>query len=278
MFKIGNSICTIGGVGLSAAYNQGLYHGGVTSALYKTVNYFDGYRPQSQSFYKYNLYNAVQSTGQLPSSIYIPQNASNTYGYHVVGPQYDNNLGTIDFGNNPPYGLYLDNCYNKNSVTKTIDVDMHASITMENSCLANISGTMNFENVDYRNPIYFGDDCCPHMDFSAINNAHISRIGSRSFRNLGFGNDIVICEIAPDAGVNMTKPMTFGNMPVILFDLRPIIEAHSAHCNDLGIKVISITGNDPAIVSADEIFHKPAYSNCIDFDWFHKGYKNLTLT
>ena len=277
MFKIGNSVCTIGNQALSGALNQGLYHGGVASSLYKTVNYMDGYRHDSDSFYRHNLYNAVQSTGQLPSSIYIPQNASNTYGYHVVGPQYDNDLGTIDFDNNPPYGLYLNNCYNKNSATKTINVDMHASITMENNCLANISGVMNFENIDYREPIYFGNDCCPHMDFSAINNAHISRIGSRSFRNLCFGHEITICEIAPDAGVNMTQPMTFGNNAYILFDLRPFIEAHSAHCNDLGIKVISITGNTPHIVNANEIRSNYAYFSSIDFDW-SKGYVNLTLT
>lgn len=277
MFKIGNSICTIGNAGLSATYNQGLYHGGVTSALYKTVNYTDGNRDWSDSFYKYNLYNAEQTTGLLPSSINVAQYGTNEYGYRVIGPQYDNDLGTINFENNPAYGLYLDNCYNKNSATKTIDVDLHASITMENSCLANISGTMNFENIDNSNPVYFGDDCCPHMDFSAINNAYITRIGSRSFRNLGFGNDIKICEIAPDAGVNMTQPMTFGNMPWILFDLRPFIEAHSAHCNDLGIKVISITGNTPHILNANEIRNNYAYRSCIDFDW-SKGYINLTLT
>ena len=277
MFKIGNSICTIGSQGVSGTYNQGLYHGGVTSALYKTVNYTDGYRNYSNSFYKYDLYNAVQSTGLLPSSINVPQNNNhNEYGYRVIGSQYDNDLGTINFENDPPYGLYLDNCYNKNFATKTIDVDMHASITMENNCLANISGTMNFENIDEANPVYFGDDCCPHMDFSAINNAYITRIGSRSFRNLRFGNDIKICEIAPDAGVNMTQPMTFGNMPYILFDLRPFIEAHSARCNDLGIKVISITGNSPYILNANAIRDNYAYRSSIDFDW--NGYTNLTLT
>lgn len=276
MFKIGNSICTIGNVGVSATYNQGLYHGGVTSALYKTVNYSDNHGHYSDSFYKLNLYNAVQSTGQLPSSINVRQYGSNEYGYRVIGSQYDNDLGFINFENDPPYGLYLDNCYNKNSATKTIAVGQHASITMENNCLANISGTMKLENIDYSYPVYFGDDCCPHMDFSAINNADITRIGSRSFRNISFGNDIKICEIAPDAGVNMTQPMTFGNRPWILFDLRPFIEAHSAHCNDLGIKVISITGSLPQILNANAIRANYAYRNCIDFDW-DRGYVNLTI-
>lgn len=230
----------------------------------------------SYSFYKYDLYNAVRTTGQLPSSINVEQYGSNEYGYRVSGSRYDNDLGDIDFENYPPYGLYLDNCYNKNSATKTIDVYRYASITMENNCLANISGTMNFANIDISNPVYFGDDCCPHMDFNVKNNVYITHVGSRSFRNLSFGNDIKVCEIAPDAGVNMTQPMTFGDRPRILFDLRPFIEAHSAHCNDLGIKVISITGNTPFILNANEIFHNRAYSSCIDFDWSN-GYYNVTL-
>ena len=81
--------------------------------------YCDGHRVTG--FNKYTLPdNATeQSSGSLPSVIYIrgySEGRTNT-GYRIESEKFDNVLTGVSFGDDPVVGLYLDGCYNLNNGT-----------------------------------------------------------------------------------------------------------------------------------------------------------------
>lgn len=226
--------------------------------------YCDGHRVTG--FNKYTLPDNAQggSSGSLPSVLHIKgysEGRTNT-GYRIESEKFDNVLTSISFGNDPAVGLYLDGCYNLNNGTLNPEVINHVPVTLDDNCLQNTSGTFRFTNVDYYDPIYFGANCCTNMDLLFVSQLKISRIGVNSFRNVTFGNNALIGNIDPNCCVNMTQPMSFGNLAEVYCDLEPFILAHKDRCDELGIKAITF-GNDCKIYNADRI--RSYYSNYITF-------------
>lgn len=243
--------------------------------------YCDGHRVTG--FQKYTLPdNATeQSSGLLPSSIRIkPYHEGNNIGYRIESEKFDDTLTGITFENDPRQGLYLDGCYNFNNGTVNITSENHGPVTLENDCLQNTEGTFKFTNVDYYDPIYFGANCCTNMDLLFISQLKISRIGANSFRNVTFGNNALVGNIDPNCCVNMTQPMSFGNLAEVYSDLEPFILAHKDRCDELGIKAITF-GNDCKIYNAERI--RTYYSNYITYNGSlnevprQSGYGSVTM-
>lgn len=225
--------------------------------------YCDGHRVTG--FNKYTLPDnaAGGSSGSLPSSIRIkPYHEGNNMGYRIDSEKFDTVLTGITFENDPRQGLYLDGCYNLNNGTLSITSENHGPVTLENNSLRNTSGTFEFTNVDYYDPIYFGANCCTNMDLLFISQLKISRIGANSFRNVTFGNNALVGNIDPNCCVNMTQPMAFGNNAYVYCDLGPFVQAHKNRCDELGIKAI-VFGNDCRVYNADRI--RTYYSDYITF-------------
>lgn len=213
-------------------------------------------------FNKYTLpADASSSTsGSLPSTITI--NPGYNIGYRITDKKFDTVLTGASFGNDPKTGLYLDGCYNLNNGTINLTPYTHTPITLENNCLQNTTGTITLTNIDMREPIYFGENCCTNMDLVLLSNLYISRIGANSFRNVTFGHNNTVGNIDPNCCVNMTQPMAFGNLAEVYCDLEPFILAHKDRCDELGIKAITFN-NDCSIVNATRI--KQYYSNYITY-------------
>ena len=250
-----------------------IYTGKVATVVYKTVNYsINGY-VDSFTFNKYDLVDSVKSRyGVLPGSIDIPsENVSNSYGYRITDETFDNNLSYLTIGNDPGYGLYIDNCYNKSN--STINFGTHTKITFEYNCLNNVTGTLSVTNTDNLDPIFFGDKCCSLMDLSVGPNCIISKIGEGSFRNVTVGAEAVIGEFGATTCVNMTQPATFGNRCMIFSDLEPFILAHKDRCDKLGIKALAFY-DQPAFVNATYIVN--TYGNYIQFNTT-QSYKDIIL-
>ena len=207
--------------------------------------YCDGHRVTG--FNKYTLPdNATeQSSGSLPSVIYIrgySEGRTNT-GYRIESEKFDNVLTGVSFGDDPVVGLYLDGCYNLNNGTMNMRPAPHTAITLEGNCLQNTTGTLEIDNNDTTDPIYFGVNCATNMDLDISSNTYISRIGANSFRNIGFGNEAVVGNIDPNCCVNMTESLYFGNNCYVYCDLEPFILAHKNRCDELGIKAIYFDNN-----------------------------------
>lgn len=251
-----------------------IYVGNVATVVYKTVNYtISGGSSGSYTFNKYDLVPIWKiKSGNLGNYISIPAgNTSNTYGYRITDKGFDNNLSYLTIGNDPVYGLYLDNCYNKSN--STITLGTHTKITLERNCLNKVTGTLEVRNSDNRDPIFFGDKCCSLMNLEVGPNCVISKIGEGSFRNIAVGAEAVIGEIGATSCVNMTQPVTFGNRCRIFSDLEPFILAHKDRCDELGIKALSFY-DEPAFVNATHIVN--TYGDYIEFNTAPL-YKDITL-
>lgn len=223
--------------------------------------YCDGHHVTG--FNKYTLPDNVSeyTSGRLPSVMTIVGYRNNT-GYRIESEKFDNVLTGTSFGHDPITGLYLDGCYNFNNGTIDIFPANHSPFTFENNCLQHTNGTFNISNNDIRDPIYFGENCCTNMDLEVICNTYISRVGANSFRNITFGNELVIGNIDPNCCVNMTEPMYIGNNALVYCDLGPFVQAHKNRCDELGIKAI-VFGNDCRIYNAETF--KAYYWDYISF-------------
>lgn len=229
--------------------------------------YCDGHRVTG--FNKYTLPEDAteQSSGTLPSSIYIKGHSEpgNNIGYRIESEKFDNVLTGITFGNDPVIGLYLDGCYNLNNgtINRGSAGSTHCPYTLEKNCLQHTSGTLRIANNDYSDPVYFGENCCTNMDLQIDTNSFVSRVGANSFRNITFGNELKIGNIDPNCCVNMTQPLYIGNNTEVYCDLGPFVQAHKNRCDELGIKAI-VFGNDCKIYNAQTF--RSYYWNYISFN------------